>query len=130
HDGGIGVELLLPVRLSAPRRRIALRRHEVFHAVRDAVQRTPHLACLDFTIPLRRLGHGPLARDRDDGVVARTDPLEAIEKVGRQLRRRGLFLPDQPTELDNREKCKVCHQSAPRYTEYTKSGSSALVTVV
>ena len=84
-------ELLLAVRLGAPGGRIVFRGHEVLHAVRDAVERPAQLASLDLTIGLRRLGERALARDRDDGIVARPQPLEPIEEVAGELGRRGLL---------------------------------------
>ena len=65
HDGSVALELLVPIRRSAPARGIALDREQVLRAPGNAVQRATRVAGGQFTIGHGRLPTRPLRRARD-----------------------------------------------------------------
>src|SRR5205823_14653064 len=101
-DRGVAVERLLSIGLRAPGGGIALRRQQILHAVRNSVQRSPPFALADFAVGLASFCERALARDRDDCIEARTEPLQTVQAARRQLRRAGLFLSEETTQLNYR----------------------------
>ena len=64
------------------------------------MQRSTPFTLADFAVGLGSLRERALARDRDDCIEARTEPLQTVQAIRRQLRRAGLFLPEEATQLD------------------------------